>query len=62
MENYEKKIEELENGVLNTLIIKKSQFYSFRDVLVKHPKYKHIRGEAQQGGTILYTFSKEPRS
>lgn len=62
MENYEKMIKQLENGEINRIIIQKEQFYLFREIIVKHPKFKHFRGEAKQGGTIIYTFLNDPRS
>lgn len=62
MENYENMINELQNGEINTITIQKEDFYAFREILVKHPKFKHFRGEAKQGGTVVYTYLQEPRS
>ena len=62
MENYEKMIEQLQNGEINTIEIQKEHFMQFREILIKHPKFKHFRGEAKQGGTVIYTFLKEARS
>lgn len=62
MENYEKLLEQLQNGELKSITITKEAFYTFRETLIKHPQFKHFRGEAKQGGTVIYTYLKEPRS
>lgn len=62
MENYEKMIEQLQNGEIESITIQKEQFYTFREIIVKHPEFKHFRGEAKQGGTVIYTYLQEARS
>lgn len=62
MENYEKMITQLQNGEIPNITIQKNDFYAFREILVKHPKFKHFRGEAKQGGAVIFTYLKEPRS
>lgn len=62
MENYEKMIEQLQMGKINSITVQKEEFMTFREILIKNPKFKHFRGEAKQGGTVIYTFLKEARS
>ncbi|MDM5246670.1 MULTISPECIES: hypothetical protein [unclassified Lysinibacillus] len=62
MEKYENMIKQLQNGELNSIEIDKEQFYEFREVLVKHPLFKHFRGEAKQNGLVIYTYQEIPRS
>ncbi|MEB2298365.1 hypothetical protein LAV72_01820 [Lysinibacillus xylanilyticus] len=62
MEKYENMLKQLQNGELNSIEIEKEQFYEFREVLVKHPLFKHFRGEAKQNGRVIYTYQEIPRS
>lgn len=62
MEQYKQQLDQLRNGEIDRLEIKKEQFLAFREVLVKDPQFKHFRGEAQQGGDVIYTFLQMPRS
>lgn len=62
MEKYENMLKQLQNGEINSIEIDKEQFYEFREVLVKHPLFKHFRGEAKQNGLVIYTFQEIPRS
>ncbi|RHW39824.1 hypothetical protein D1B33_02940 [Lysinibacillus yapensis] len=59
---YEKMIEQLKNGEIKSIRIPKGEFLLFRDILVKDDKFKHFRGEAQQGGDVVFTFLEIPRS
>ncbi|GAB0167423.1 abortive phage infection protein [Lysinibacillus sp. CTST325] len=62
MENYENMLKQLQNGELKSIEIEKDQFYEFREVLVKHPLFKHFRGEAKQNGRVIYTYQEVARS
>lgn len=62
MENYKKMIEQLKSGELKSIEIKKEEFLQFREQLVKDVMFKHFRGEAQQGGNVIFTFLEIPRS
>lgn len=62
MEGYQQQLEQLINGEIAQITITKQQFIAFREVLVNHPKFKHFKGEALQGATIIYTYSDVPRS
>ena len=62
MEKYENMIKQFQNGEISSIEIEKEQFYEFREVLVKHPLFKHIRGEAKQNGRVIYTYQEIPRS
>ena len=62
MNEYEKILQQLKEGEISSYKIKKEEFLKFREVLVKHENFKHFRGEAQQGGDIIYTYLAEKRS
>lgn len=62
MNKYKKMIEMLKNGELESIEITKDEFWEFREVLVSDEKFKHFRGEAKQGGRVIYTYSKVPRA
>lgn len=62
MEMYEKKIDQLRKGEINSLTIQKDEFLVFRELLIKQQDFKHFRGDAQQGGTIVYSFLQQARS
>jgi hypothetical protein len=57
-----KLLNELRDGIISELRIKKEDFLVFRTVLIKRKDFKHFRGIAQQGGDIIYQYMKEPRS
>lgn len=62
MENYKELINQLRNGEINRISISKEQFEEFRQLIVTLPDFKHFRGEAKQGGSVDFTYLKEPRS
>ena len=62
MDQYEKILQQLMGGEISSYTIKKEEFLKFREVLLKHENYKHFRGEAQQGGDIIYTYLAEKRA
>lgn len=62
VEKYKKMIEQLKSGEVKSVEISKEEFLQFREVLVKDEMFKHIRGEAQQGGNVIFTFLEVPRS
>ncbi|MFJ7950925.1 hypothetical protein ACIQZG_05265 [Lysinibacillus sp. NPDC096418] len=62
MTNYEEMLQQLKEGEIERIEIEKDQFYEFREVLVRHPLFKHFRGEAKQSGRVIYTYLDIPRS
>ncbi|SOB91878.1 hypothetical protein SAMN05880501_101401 [Ureibacillus xyleni] len=62
MEKYKNLIEQLKNGVIKNIEIPKEEFLQFREVLVRDEMFKHFRGEAKQGGNVVFTFLDNPRS
>ncbi|MCT6924132.1 MULTISPECIES: hypothetical protein [Bacillales] len=56
MELYRKKIEDLRNREVQSIEIEKDEFLAFRQILVNEPDFKHFRGEAKQGGNIVFTY------
>ncbi|NNU82370.1 abortive phage infection protein [Geobacillus sp. BMUD] len=55
-----KQIEELRNGTISELLVKKEDFPIFRAVLVKQPDFKQFRGIAQRGGHVIYHYLESP--
>ncbi|MFJ7735851.1 hypothetical protein ACIQ2D_05855 [Lysinibacillus sp. NPDC097287] len=62
MTNYEEMLQQLKEGEIESIEIDKDQFYEFREVLVRHPLFKHFRGDAKQNGRVIYTYLEVPRS
>ena len=62
MGQYQQIIEQLKNREVDKIEITKVEFLQFRELIVKDEMFKHFRGEAQQGGNVIYTFLDEPRS
>lgn len=62
MEKYKLMIDQLRNGKVNSIEINKAEYLQFREVLVKDAQFKHFRGEAKQGGNIVFTFFDVPRT
>jgi hypothetical protein len=55
-------LDQLRDGELNEYHVSKEQFIEFRNILVNREDFKHFRGIAQQGGSIIYRYLQEPRS
>lgn len=62
MSKYKEMIEKLKNGEITSIEISKEEFLEFREILVNDEKFKHFKGVAKQGGSVIYTFSETPRS
>lgn len=62
MDKYTNLLEQLKEGKVQQIEIQKDEFLAFRSVLVSHNNFKNFRGEAKQGGNIVYTYLSEPRS
>jgi len=62
MEDYKKVLEQLKNGEIEKYEVSKEDFLQFRAVLVNDEHFKHFRGEAKQGGNVIFTFLEKPRS
>ena len=62
MKNYEAMLQQLADGEIEKIEIEKEQFYEFREVLIRHPLFKHFRGDAKQNGRVIYTYMEVPRS
>ncbi|TQR20180.1 hypothetical protein [Psychrobacillus vulpis] len=62
MHSYEEKLNMLQTGEIKELEILKDEFLPFREVLVKREDFKHFSGKASQGGHVVYTYLKLPRS
>lgn len=62
MDKYTILLEQLKSGELASIEIEKGEFLAFRKVLVDHAEFKHFRGEAKQGGNIIFTYIQEARS
>ena len=62
MDQYTDVLEKLKNGEMESFEVSKEDFLAFRTELLKHEDFKHFRGEAKQGGDIIYTYLEEARS
>ncbi|OOR28865.1 abortive phage infection protein [Bacillus wiedmannii] len=55
-------LDQLKNGEIKEYVATKDVFYTFRKVVVGREDFKHIIGNAQRGGKVIYTYSETPRS
>jgi hypothetical protein len=55
-------LDKLRDGELNEYHVLKDQFLTFRKTLVGRNDFKHFRGIAQQGGSVIFRYIQEPRS
>ena len=62
MEKYKLMLNQLRNGEVSSIEINKAEYLHFREVLVKDTQFKNFRGEAKQGGNIVFTFLEVPRT
>ena len=62
MNDYKTILDQLRTGEVQSVLIKKDEFLQFREHLMKDEQFKHFRGEAKQGGDVVFTFLEEPRS
>ncbi|WP_027408354.1 hypothetical protein [Anoxybacteroides tepidamans] len=57
-----KLLDDLRDGKISELLVKKEDFLLFRSVLVKRSDFKHFRGVAQHGGHVIYHYLEKPRN
>ena len=62
MGNFEKAIQDLKEGKIDSLSISKEDFLEFREILIQQIDFKHFRGIAHQGGSVIYTYETSARS
>ncbi|WEA45617.1 hypothetical protein [Priestia aryabhattai] len=55
-------LNELSEGKVTEIKVKKEDFLAFRPFLVNRPDFKHFRGIAGRGGDFIYTYLEIPRS
>jgi hypothetical protein len=55
-------LDKLRNREIEEYFVSKEDFLEFRDHLVKQNDFKNFRGIAQHGGSVVYTYTDEPRS
>ncbi|MHC0038630.1 hypothetical protein [Pseudoneobacillus sp. C159] len=55
-------LESLKKGILSEYHVSKEDFLSFREVLVNRKDFKHFRGIAGRGGSVVYQYLENPRS
>ncbi|MFK2824831.1 hypothetical protein QYG89_03935 [Bacillus sp. B190/17] len=53
---------QLQNGEIDKCHVSKEHFLIFRRALVNREDFKHFRGVAQRGGSVLYYYMEEARS
>lgn len=61
-EEIQSLFDQLKNGDIDKLDVKKQDFMAFRSVLVERKDFKHFRGTAHIGGDLTYQYLKDPRS
>ncbi|WP_419865711.1 hypothetical protein [Bacillus dakarensis] len=54
--------EKLKRGEMSEYFVKKEDFLSIREVLVKRPDFKHFRGIARRNGDVIYQYREIARS
>lgn len=62
MTDYKEMLNQLRNGEVTSISIKKDEFLQFRELLIKDVDFKNFRGDAKQGGDVVFTFLQTPRS
>lgn len=62
MADYKEMLDQLRNGEVKSIFINKAEFLQFRELLVKDAQFKNFRGDANQGGDVVFTFLETPRS
>ncbi|RDU38387.1 hypothetical protein DRW41_02130 [Neobacillus piezotolerans] len=55
-------LDRLKSGELAEYYVTNEDFLPFRKVLVMREDFKHFRGIAQRGGSVIYEYLPEPRS
>ena len=55
-------INQLANGEISEISVKKNDFLTFRQIIVNREDFKHFRGIAHHGGGVIYTYLEEARS
>ena len=60
MTDYNQQLEDLKNGVIESITIQKEDFLDFRTVLIAREDFKHFRGTAYHLGLTVYTYTEEP--
>ncbi|MRX53301.1 hypothetical protein HMPREF3291_08750 [Bacillus sp. HMSC76G11] len=55
-------LDSLKNGEIHEYHVPKDVFPTFRTALVEREDFKHFRGIAQQGGSVIYKYLQVPRS
>ncbi|WP_338753798.1 hypothetical protein [Bacillus sp. FJAT-52991] len=55
-------LDQLKNGEIEHFQISKEQFLIFQSVLISREDFKHFRGIAQRGGSVIYYYLEEARS
>lgn len=62
MADWKNMLDQLRNGEIQSALVKKDEFLQFREHLIKDEQFKNFRGEAKQGGDVIYTFSVNSRA
>ncbi|MFX3674292.1 MAG: hypothetical protein ACE3JQ_07585 [Paenisporosarcina sp.] len=62
MSQYEQMMQDLKEGLQSSFTISKEEFLTFREVLIAREDFKHFKGVAKQGGSVVYTYEIVSRS
>jgi len=55
-------LDQLKEGVISELHVSKEDFLTVREVIVARSDFKHFRGVAERGGSVMYRYMENPRS
>ncbi|KIL73387.1 hypothetical protein SD78_3575 [Bacillus badius] len=55
-------MDQLKNGEIAECHVSKEHFLVFQHELVQRNDFKHFRGIAQRGGSVIYHYTEEARS
>ncbi|MDQ0214836.1 hypothetical protein J2S13_001233 [Oikeobacillus pervagus] len=62
MDSFNELMDQLKNGEIEKIYVKKEDFLTFRRLLVAREDFKHFRGIADRGGNVEYEYLEEARS
>ena len=55
-------LDQLKDGTIPELHVKKEDFLAIREVIVARKDFKHFQGVAERGGNVLYRYMENARS
>mgnify|MGYP000122243690 FL=1 len=62
MTDYKSMLNQLRTKEIDFLEVNKAEYLQFREQLIMDEKFKNFRGEAKQGGSVVFTYLDQPRT